>query len=259
MTKMQDGTIDDREVAKFEAMAEEWWNPYGKFRPLHTMNPVRLDYILAQLDFEFGIDRQQRNPLAGLDILDMGCGGGLLSEPMARLGATVTGTDVSGINIRIAASHAEQSQLTITYREASAESLAAEQQDFDVVLCMEVIEHVADPQVFMTCCASLVRPGGLLIFSTINRTVKSYLLAIIGAEYVLRWLPVGTHDWNRFIKPTELQDLAASAALEFVDRKGFIYNPLRDEWTISTTDLDVNYGAACRQPQPADAPSARAR
>ncbi len=250
MISTQSGTVDDREVAKFEAMAEEWWDPRGKFKPLHRMNPVRLDYILDQIDFEFGIERAQRTPLAGLEILDMGCGGGLLSEPLARLGATVTGTDVSGLNVRIATSHAEQSQLAITYREASAEMLAAEQRDFDVVLCMEVIEHVMDPGAFMACCACLVRPGGLLIVSTINRNAKSYLLAIVGAEYVLRWLPIGTHDWNRFIKPRELEELAASVALECVDQKGFVYNPLRDEWMRSATDLDVNYVMACRQPRP---------
>ncbi|MCY4260935.1 MAG: bifunctional 2-polyprenyl-6-hydroxyphenol methylase/3-demethylubiquinol 3-O-methyltransferase UbiG [Rhodobacteraceae bacterium] len=249
MKKIHIGTVDDREVAKFEAMAEEWWNPVGKFRPLHRMNPVRLDYILKQIEFEFGIDRESGTPLTGLDILDMGCGGGLLSEPLARLGGNVLGTDVSGINVRIAETHAKASQLAITYREVSAEQLAEERHSFAIVLCMEVIEHVVDPEAFMMCCARLVRPGGLLICSTINRNAKSYIMAIVGAEYVLRWLPVGTHDWRRFIKPHELQEIAENAALDFVDKKGFVYNPLRDEWIISATDLDVNYVTTCRQPQ----------
>ena len=242
-------SVDDREVAKFEAMAQEWWDPGGKFRPLHKMNPVRIDYILSQIEYEFGRDMNEQSSLSGIDLLDMGCGGGLLSEPMARLGANVLGTDVSIRNIGIAETHAGHSMLEIEYEVATAEQLSTQGRNFDVVLCMEVIEHVNDPASFMASCATLVRPGGMLICSTLNRNARSFFLAILGAEYVMRWLPVGTHDWNRFIKPEELQGYATDSGLQFVDNKGFVYNPLRDEWEISSKDLFVNYVTTFVQPE----------
>lgn len=243
---MQSGasTIDPGEVAKFEAMAAEWWDPVGKFRPLHMMNPCRLDYIAAQIAAEFGRDRAASAPFAGLRLLDIGCGGGLLSEPMARLGAEVVGADAAGGNIAVARLHAEQSGLAIDYRHTAAESLAAAGERFDVVLALEVIEHVADPPAFLTACRDLLRPGGLMIASTINRTARSFAMAIVGAEWVLRWLPKGTHDWRRFVTPDEMVALMRGAGLEPVDRKGMVFDPLRAEWRLSTRDLAVNYIAA---------------
>ncbi len=234
-------TVDPAEVAKFEAMAAEWWNPAGKFKPLHMLNPCRLNYITAQIASEFDRDLAKTQPFAGLRILDIGCGGGLLSEPMARLGADVVGADPAPRNIPVAQLHAEQSGLTIDYRLATAEELAATGERFDVVLNMEVVEHVPDPQSFLTACQTLLKPGGLMICSTLNRNAKSFGMAIIGAEWVMRWLPKGTHDWKKFITPDELFDLIRRAGLDPVDRKGMVFNPIAWSWSLSSRDLTVNY------------------
>ena len=234
-------TVDPAEVAKFEAMAAEWWDPAGKFRPLHQMNPCRLDYIVGQIAGEFGRDRRAPAPFAGLRLLDIGCGGGLLSEPMARLGATVVGADAAERNIGVAQVHAEQSGLSIDYRHTTAEALAAAGERFDVVLNMEVVEHVADPLGYLGACRELLRPGGLMICSTLNRNPKSFMMAIVGAEWVMRWLPKGTHDWSKFITPDELYDLIRRAGLEPVDRKGMVFNPVAWSWSLSDHDLSVNY------------------
>ncbi len=238
------GTVDPAEVAKFEAMAAEWWDPTGKFKPLHMMNPVRLDYITRQIAGEFGRDLTGPGPFAGLRILDIGCGGGLLSEPMARLGATVVGADAAPRNIPVARIHAEQAGLTIDYRHTTAEALAAAGEQFDVVLNMEVVEHVADPLAYLTACRQLLKPGGLHLCSTINRNAKSYMMAVIGAEHVMRWLPKGTHDWAKFITPDELFDLMRRAGLDPVDRKGYVFNPVAWSWSLSDRDLSVNYVTA---------------
>lgn len=244
-------TVDPAEVAKFEAMAAEWWNPHGKFKPLHMLNPCRLDYITSQIAAEFDRDLSAPAPFEGLRILDIGCGGGLLSEPMARLGANVTGADAAARNIPVAQIHAEQSGLSIDYRHTTAEDLAAAGEVFDVVLNMEVIEHVADPLVYLRACHALMRPGGLMICSTLNRNPKSFLMAIVGAEHVMRWLPKGTHDWKKFITPEELYDLIRQAGLDPVDRKGMVFNPLSWNWSLSSRDLSVNYVTASVRPTPA--------
>jgi 2-polyprenyl-6-hydroxyphenyl methylase/3-demethylubiquinone-9 3-methyltransferase len=237
-------TIDPAEVAKFEAMAAEWWDPAGKFKPLHMLNPCRLDYITRQIAAEFDRDLTHPLPFSGLRLLDIGCGGGLLSEPMARLGADVVGADAAPRNIPVAQLHAEQSGLTIDYRHTTAEDMAAAGEQFDVVLNMEVVEHVSDPLAYLTACHDLLKPGGLMICSTLNRNPKSYLMAIIGAEQVMRWLPKGTHDWNKFITPDELYDLLRRAGLDPVERKGMVFNPLGWSWSLSARDLSVNYVTA---------------
>ena len=234
-------TIDPAEVAKFEAMAAEWWDPNGKFRPLHLMNPCRLDYITGQIAAEYGRDLKAANPFKGLQILDIGCGGGLLSEPMARLGATVVGADAAPRNIPVAQVHAAAQGLEIDYRHTTAEDLAAAGEQFDVVLNMEVIEHVSDPLAYLTACRTLLKPGGIMVCSTLNRNAKSFLMAIVGAEWVMRWLPKGTHDWQKFITPDELCALIEKAGLEPVDRKGMVFNPVAFSWSLSARDLSVNY------------------
>lgn len=237
-------TVDSDEIAKFETMATEWWDPGGKFKPLHHMNPVRLGYIVDQIAAEYNRDRDSLTPFEGLRILDIGCGGGLLSEPMARLGATVVGADAAERNIPVAQIHAEQSGLDIDYRFTTAEALAEAGEQFDVVLNMEVVEHVADPLAYLTACQQLLKPGGLMICSTINRNPKSYAMAIFGAEVVMRWLPRGTHEWDKFITPDELVDLIEQAGLKPVDRKGFVFNPIKWDWSVSDRDLSVNYVTA---------------
>ncbi len=241
-------TVDPNEVAKFEAMAAEWWDPTGKFKPLHMMNPVRLDYITNQIAAEFGRDLVEVEPFKGLRLLDIGCGGGLLSEPMARLGAEVVGADAAAGNIPVAQVHAEQMGLDIDYRHTTAEALAEAGEQFDVVLNMEVVEHVADPLAYLTACQRLLKPGGLMVASTINRNPKSFMVAIVGAEHVMRWLPKGTHEWSKFITPDELADLITKAGLNEVDRKGMVFNPLGWSWSISDRDLSVNYAMACVKP-----------
>lgn len=237
-------SINPDEVAKFEAMAAEWWDPNGKFKPLHLMNPCRLDYIVAQIAAEFDRDKAAPRPFEGLRILDIGCGGGLLSEPMARLGAEVVGADAAPRNIPVARLHAEAQGLAIDYRNTTAEALAAAGERFDVVLNMEVVEHVADPQAFLTTCQILLKKGGLMICSTLNRNPKSYVMAIFGAEVVMRWLPRGTHDWAKFITPDELYALIRTAGLDPVDRKGMVFNPVSWRWRLSERDLSVNYVTA---------------
>jgi len=241
-------TVDPGEVAKFEAMAAEWWDPEGKFKPLHMMNPVRLDYVCAQIAAEFDRDLSAERPFEGLRLLDIGCGGGLLCEPMARLGAEVVGADAAERNIPVAKVHAEQSGLEIDYRHTTAEALAAAGEQFDVVLNMEVVEHVADPLAYLTACRELLKPGGLHLCSTINRNAKSFAMAIIGAEWVMRWLPKGTHEWNKFITPGELYGLMERAGLKPVDRKGYVFNPVTWQWKISDRDLSVNYVTAAVRP-----------
>ena len=244
MTIADTNTVDPAEVAKFEAMAAEWWDPNGKFRPLHLMNPCRLDYITRQIAAEFGRDLTAEAPFAGLRLLDIGCGGGLLAEPMARLGATVVGADAAPRNIPVAQLHAEQSGLDIDYRHTTAEALAAAGEQFDVVLNMEVVEHVASPLDYLTACRQLLKPGGLMICSTLNRNAKSFMMAIVGAEWVMRWLPKGTHDWAKFITPDELYGLLRQAGLDPVDRQGMVFNPLGWSWSLSPRDLSVNYVTA---------------
>ena len=241
-------TVDPSEVAKFEAMAAEWWDPTGKFKPLHMMNPVRLDYITSQIAAEFGRDLSDDKPFAGLRILDIGCGGGLLSEPMARLGADVVGADAAERNIPVAQVHAEQSGLDIDYRFTTAEALAAAGEQFDVVLNMEVVEHVADPLSYLTACQQLLKPGGLMVCSTINRNPKSFMVAIVGAEHVMRWLPKGTHEWDKFITPDELGNLITESGLRLVDKQGFVFNPITWSWRLSDRDLSVNYVTASLRP-----------
>ena len=243
-----DVTVDPAEIEKFEAMAAEWWDVNGKFKPLHMLNPCRLDYITQQIAAEFDRDLTTPEPFKGLRLLDIGCGGGLLSEPMARLGADVVGADAAERNIPVARIHAEQSGLTIDYRHTTAEAMAAAGERFDVVLNMEVVEHVADPLAYLTACQELLNPGGLHICSTLNRNPKSFAMAIVGAEYVMRWLPKGTHEWSKFITPDELYDLLAKAGLEPVDRKGFQFNPITWSWRISARDLSVNYVTASTKP-----------
>lgn len=240
-TSAPQSSIDAAEVAKFEAMAAEWWDPKGKFKPLHMLNPVRLDYIAGQIAAEFARDRRSLRPFEGLRLLDIGCGGGLVSEPMARLGAAVTGADAAEGNIRIARLHAEQSGLGIDYRATTAEALLEAGERFDVVLALEIVEHVADPQAFVTTCARLLRPGGLLVASTLNRTPQSFAAAIVGAEWVMRWLPRGTHDWRRFIRPDDLAGMFAAAGVRVVDRAGMVFNPVTFGWSLSPRDLSVNY------------------
>ena len=237
-------TVDPAEVAKFEAMAAEWWDLEGKFKPLHMLNPCRLDYICKQIAAEFGRDLARDSPFAGLRLLDIGCGGGLLSEPMARLGAEVVGADAAARNIPVAQIHAEQSGLVIDYRHTTAEALAAAGEQFDVVLNMEVVEHVADPKAYLVACQELLKPGGLMICSTLNRNPKSFMMAIVGAEWVMRWLPKGTHDWQKFITPDELYALITEAGLRPVDRKGMVFNPIAWRWSLSDRDLSVNYVTA---------------
>ncbi len=241
-------TVDPSEIAKFEAMAAEWWDPNGKFKPLHMLNPCRLDYITTQIAGEFDRDLKSPKPFSGLRILDIGCGGGLLSEPMARLGAEVVGADAAEGNLPVARIHAEQSGLNIDYRHTTAESLAENGEQFDVVLNMEVVEHVADPLAYLTATQQLLRTGGLQICSTINRNPKSFAMAIVGAEMVMRWLPRGTHEWSKFITPEELFELLAQAGLTPVDKKGFVFNPVSWSWSISPKDLSVNYVTASTRP-----------
>jgi 2-polyprenyl-6-hydroxyphenyl methylase/3-demethylubiquinone-9 3-methyltransferase len=247
ITASAESSLDPAEIAKFEAMAEEWWNPDGKFRPLHMMHPVRLDYAVGAVARAHGRDRRSPRPLAGLRILDIGCGGGLMSEPFARLGAEVVGADASPRNVAVARLHAEKGGLAIDYRHATAEELVQAGERFDAVLNMEVIEHVADPPGFLRSIHALLLPGGVHVCSTINRNAKSYALAILGAERVMRWLPVGTHEWRKFITPAELEAMLAAAGLRPVDRMGVVFNPITWTWRLSERDLSVNYATTSRR------------
>jgi 2-polyprenyl-6-hydroxyphenyl methylase/3-demethylubiquinone-9 3-methyltransferase len=234
------GSIDQAEVDRFSSMADEWWDPSGKFRPLHKFNPVRLDYIKRNACDRFDRDIRDPKALSGLRILDIGCGGGLLCEPMARMGATVIGADASETNIEVAKIHATRSGLDIDYRAVTAEHLEAEGEKFDIVLNMEVVEHVADVNLFISCCAKMVRPNGLMFVATINRTFKAKALAIFMAENVLRWLPKGTHQYEKLVTPEELETPMVENGLEVIERTGVFYNPLQDRWNLSP-DMDVNY------------------
>ncbi|GGA91911.1 ubiquinone biosynthesis O-methyltransferase [Brucella endophytica] len=239
-------TIDSAEVERFSRIAAEWWNPQGKFRPLHKFNPTRLAYIKEEICAAFGRDPLSPRPLEGLRLLDIGCGGGLLCEPMAKLGATVIGADASETNIEVAKIHAAETGLAIDYRATTAEALAEAGEKFDVVLNMEVVEHVADVDLFLSACGQMVKPGGLMFVATINRTLKALGLAIIGAEYVLRWLPRGTHQYEKLVRPEELEKALNAAGLTIIDRQGVTYNPLADSWNRSR-DMDVNYMVLARK------------
>jgi 2-polyprenyl-6-hydroxyphenyl methylase/3-demethylubiquinone-9 3-methyltransferase len=233
-------TLDPAEVEKFSRLAAEWWNPTGKMSVLHKFNPVRLAYIREAACERFRRDRTRIDALAGLTVLDIGCGGGLLCEPLARMGASVTGIDPARTNVETARLHAADSGVAVDYRCTTAEDVAAAGERFDIVLAMEVVEHVADVGLFVEACATLVKPGGLLFMATINRTLKSYALAIVGAEYVLRWLPRGTHEWDKFVTPEELSSAMTAPGLTVTDRRGVRFDILRDRWT-ETPDLSVNY------------------
>jgi 2-polyprenyl-6-hydroxyphenyl methylase/3-demethylubiquinone-9 3-methyltransferase len=233
-------SVDPEEVAKFSRIAAEWWDPTGKFAPLHKFYPVRLTFIRGEAAARLGRNPRDLTPFAGLTLLDIGCGGGLLSEPMARLGFAVTGADASERNIGTAKAHAAQSGLEVKYRAATAEALAAEGLSFDVVLNMEVVEHVADVGAYLNACAALVKPGGITIVATLNKTLKALALAKVGAEYVLGWLPRGTHDWNRFLAPTELRTKLEDSGLSILKTQGVSFDPLGWDWRLSS-DTDVNY------------------
>jgi len=234
-------TVDPAEIERFSRNAEEWWDPMGKFAPLHRINPVRIGYIRDRAATHWQRDQLSGNPFAGLTLLDIGCGGGLLSEPMARLGARVTGVDAAERNVATAAMHAEKQVLAIDYRQGTAEALLEAGQQFDIVLALEIVEHVADAPLFLKSCGGLVKPGGLLVLSTINRTAKAWALAIAGAEYVLRWLPRGTHDWRKFLKPSEAVNGLRAGGIETAEIVGVVYSPLSRSWSLSKRDLDVNY------------------
>ena len=245
--KQAPSSVDPAEIARFSAMAAEWWDPAGKFRPLHKFNPVRLGYIRDHVRARFGRDAHGLRPFEGLRLLDIGCGGGLLAEPMARLGAEVTAADASERNIATARVHAAEQGLAIDYRCTTAEALAEAGESFDVILNMEVIEHVADRDRFLQDCGRMVKPGGLMFVATLNRTLKAHALAIIGAEYILGWLPRGTHDWKKFVTPAEMEAGLTGAGLDIREMSGVSYNPLFDRWSLSR-DTDVNYMVVAEKP-----------
>jgi 2-polyprenyl-6-hydroxyphenyl methylase/3-demethylubiquinone-9 3-methyltransferase len=246
--KARSSSIDEAEVERFSRHAADWWDARGPMAALHKFNPVRLAYIRDQATEQFGRDPKKLDCLEGLRLLDIGCGGGLLSEPLARLGARMVGADPSEENIAVASAHAQASGVAIDYRATTAEDLAAEGERFDVVLAMEVVEHVTDVGAFVATCAGMVKPGGLMIAATLNRTLKSFALAIVGAEYVLRWLPRGTHQWDKFVTPDELERAFEDAGLQITAERGVIYNPFADRWQLSS-DMDVNYMLVAERPK----------
>lgn len=246
MEKSARTTIDASEIENFSRIAAEWWNPQGKFRPLHKFNPIRLAYIKEKVCQAFDRDANSAAPLDGLRLLDIGCGGGLLCEPMARLGATVIGADASEKNIAVAQLHAETSGLNIDYRATTAEALADQGEKFDIILNMEVVEHVADVPLFIKACSTMVKPNGLMFIATLNRTWKALAFAIIGAEYILRWLPKGTHDFEKFLKPEEIKNEVNQSGLTIIDQTGVSYNPLQGHWRRSS-DLSINYMLLARR------------
>jgi len=231
-------TVNYKEIEKFSKLSEEWWNPLGKFKPLHKFNPIRIKYIKKNIIEHFNIVNF-KNPLNKLSLLDIGCGGGLLSEPMRRLGAKVTGIDATRKNINIAKIHAKKNKLKINYLTASPEKLKIKKK-FDIILCMEIIEHVSDLNYFIKSCSKLLKKNGVMFVATINRTIKSYLFAVVGAEYILKWLPIGTHDWNLFVKPDELIKTSIKYNLKLNGIHGMIYNPLLDQWKTGKNS-SVNY------------------
>jgi 2-polyprenyl-6-hydroxyphenyl methylase/3-demethylubiquinone-9 3-methyltransferase len=233
-------TVDPAEIARFAALAESWWDPAGKFKPLHRLNPLRLGFLRDRLAAHFGRDPAARRPFDALRLLDIGCGGGLVAEPMTRLGFAVTGIDAAAETVATARAHAEQSGLAIDYRAMAADTLAESVERFDVVLALEIVEHVADLDAFLAAAATLVRPGGAFVAATLNRTAKSYLFAIVGAEYLLGWLPRGTHEWQKFVRPSELAALLRRNRLGIREIAGVAYSPFADSWSLSA-DLDVNY------------------
>ncbi|WP_374650337.1 bifunctional 2-polyprenyl-6-hydroxyphenol methylase/3-demethylubiquinol 3-O-methyltransferase UbiG [Dongia sp.] len=239
-------TVDRAEIEKFAAMAEAWWDPTGKFRPLHRLNPVRIAFIRDRAAAHFGRDAEDPAPLAGLTLLDIGSGGGLLTEPMARLGAGAVGVDATPRNVEVARHHAEQAGIKATYLNCAAEDLVAQGARFDILLAMEIVEHVADVDAFLDACAKLLKPGGIMFLATMSRTMKSYAMAIVGAEYVLRWLPKGTHQWNRFLRPSEMARGLRHHGLNLTELTGVSYNPLKDTFHLSR-DLDVNYMAVAKR------------
>lgn len=247
MSETAKSTIDQAEVDRFSAMAAEWWDPTGKFKPLHKINPVRLAYIRDKACENYQRDPRSNQPLSGLRVLDIGCGGGLLSEPIARMGANVLGADASAKNIGIAQTHAAQTGVSVDYRAVTAEALAAAGESFDIVLNMEVVEHVADVEYFISTCASMVRPGGIMLISTINRTLKAAALAIGACEYVLRWLPRGTHQYEKLVRPEELEKPILGAGMDVTETVGVFFNPFQNQWNLST-DTDVNYMMLTRRP-----------
>jgi len=236
-------TDDQREINKFSEMASEWWNPNGKFAPLHKFNPVRQEYLVDKIKNHFSILTNGSYPFKNLNLLDVGCGGGLITEPMTRLGAKVTGIDASEKNINVAKFHAEQMNLKINYLCATPEKL---NEQFDVILCLEIIEHVADVDLFIKSCAKLLKKNGIIFFATLNRTAKSFLFAIVGAEYILNWLPKGTHDWNKFLKPNEIITASANYQLTLKETVGFKFNIFLREWQKSR-DTDVNYAVSFKK------------
>ena len=242
-----ESTVDTAEVERFSRLAADWWNPRGPMAALHKFNPLRLAYIRDQAAARFARDPKRLDCLNGLRLLDIGCGGGLLSEPLARIGAEVVGADPAGNNIEVGKLHAAKAGVTVDYRCTTAEALADAGERFDIVLAMEVVEHVADVALFVRRCAEMVKPGGLLVAATINRTLKSFALAIVGAEYVLRWLPRGTHQWDKFVTPNELEAALEKSGLRVIDERGVIYNLLADKWQLST-DMDVNYLLTAEKP-----------
>lgn len=241
-------TANAEEIARFSAMAEKWWDPNGAMKPLHKFNPIRLQLLRDNIAAHLGRDANQLDVLKDVEIIDIGCGAGLLSEPLARMGAKMTSIDAAENNIEVAKVHAVQSGLAIDYRNCTPEMLVDEGKQFDIVLNMEVIEHVDDPQFFMQACAALLKPGGLIFVATLNRTIKSLALAKFGAEYILRWLPAGTHDWRKFVKPSEMSGLLRGAGLDLVDITGVTYNPITDKWSAAPRDLDINYMVIAQKP-----------
>ncbi len=235
-------TIDNIEIEKFEKMAQEWWNPHGKFKPLHKFNPNRLLFIRKKICNFFELDEKALKPFANLEILDIGCGGGLIAEPICNMGAKITAIDASAVNIEIAKIHCAKTNLKINYLQSTAEELANKNNKFDVILALEVIEHVADIDLFIKSCSQLLKPNGLLFISTINRTLKSLAFAKIGAEYVLRWLPIGTHDYKKFVKPSQIYANSNKYNLQLLELSGFSYNMFKDSWS-ETNDVNINYFA----------------
>jgi len=231
-------SINKKEIEKFSKIADEWWNPEGKFKPLHKFNPIRIKYIKENIISNFKL-KNQRKPLSGINILDIGCGGGLLSEPMARMGANVTGIDASDKNIKIAKLHSKKNKLKINYLCSSPEKLNVKKK-FDVILNMEIVEHVEDINFFIKSCSKHLKKNGLMFVATINKTLKSYIFAIVGAEYVLRWLPIGTHDWEKFVKPEELKKILMKYNMSLNKLDGMYFSVIKNEWSLST-DLSVNY------------------